>query len=147
MPRATIIIMGGEMKRKIFGLAAVAGIGLWFLGPAAWPAQEDAGRDLYVKYCASCHGKDGRGKGPVTRYLKVNVPDLTLLRKKHKGVYPLANVMASIDGSREIRAHGDAEMPVWGEVFKKEAKGEKYEELTGLLTTKVIAEYISTLQR
>jgi hypothetical protein len=38
-------------------------------------------------------------------------------------------------------------MPVWGEVFKEELKEEKYRELTTLLRTKVIAEYISTLQR
>lgn len=134
------------MKGKILCLAAVLGIGLVF-GPAARPSQQDSGRHLYVKYCASCHGKDGRGKGPVSRYLKIRIPDLTLLRKKHKGVYPLAEVMSAIDGTRVIRAHGDKEMPVWGEVFKEEVKGERYEELTGLLTTKIIAEYISTLQR
>lgn len=38
-------------------------------------------------------------------------------------------------------------MPVWGEVFKTEVEGEKYAEMTALLKIKIIAEYISTLQR
>jgi hypothetical protein len=38
-------------------------------------------------------------------------------------------------------------MPVWGEVFREEFKEEKYRELTTLLKTKTIAEFIATLQR
>lgn len=80
-------------------------------------------------------------------YLKIKVPDLTLLAKKKKGIYPLDDVMATIDGRRLVRAHGDREMPVWGEVFTKKLESEKYTELTTLLKTKVIAEYIATLQK
>jgi len=113
----------------------------------AWAAERDQGRDLYLKYCSSCHGKDGRGGGTVSPFLKIKVPDLTLLKKNNKGVFPLARVMASMDGSRAVRAHGDAAMPVWGEVFRKELESEKYPQLTALLKTKIIAEYLSTLQR
>ena len=59
----------------------------------------------------------------------------------------MRRVMTSIDGSRIVRAHGDREMPVWGEVFKQEIEDGKYEELTTLLKIKIIAEYIATLQR
>jgi len=113
----------------------------------SWAGEGNTGRDLYLKYCSSCHGKDGKGNGSVTPVLKVKVPDLTLLKKNNRGVFPYPRVMSSIDGSRKVRGHGEPAMPVWGEVFKEEMKDEKYRELTTLLKTKVIADYIATLQR
>jgi hypothetical protein len=55
--------------------------------------------------------------------------------------------MSSIDGRRQVRAHGDRNMPVWGEVFKEEHEKQKYAELTSLLKAKLIAEYIGSLQK
>jgi hypothetical protein len=55
--------------------------------------------------------------------------------------------MATIDGRRAVRAHGNRDMPVWGETFRSEAEGKKYPELTTLLKAKVIAEYIGALQK
>jgi len=120
---------------------------LLYLPLSSQAAETDSGRTLYLKYCSSCLGQDGKGNGPVSSVLKVKVPDLTMLKKNNKGVFPLARVISSIDGSRVVRSHGDPTMPVWGEVFKEELKGEKYRELTTLLKTKVIAEYIATFQR
>ncbi len=118
---------------------------LWL--PSAGAADGDAGKELYLKYCSSCHGRDGKGSGPVTPYLKIKVPDLTLLRKRNKGVYPFARVMSSIDGSRAVPGHGEPSMPVWGEVFEKEVETGKYPILTSLYKVKAIAEYLSTIQR
>ena len=102
---------------------------------------------MYLQYCGSCHGRSGKGDGPVSRDLKVKVPDLTSLAKHHKGIYPLDDVMATIDGRRLVRAHGDREMPVWGEKFRSEAETKRYPELTTLLKAKIIAEYVGTLQK
>ena len=110
-------------------------------------AESNSGKQMYLQYCGSCHGKDGKGDGTVSRDLKVRVPDLTALAKKHKGVYPLDDVMATIDGRRLVRGHGDRNMPVWGESFHSESEGKKYPELTTLLKAKVIAEYVATLQQ
>lgn len=110
-------------------------------------ADANGAKQMYLQYCSSCHGSDGKGKGPVSRDLKIKVPDLTGLAKKNNGVYPLDDVMASIDGRRSVRAHGDGKMPVWGETFRSEAEGKKYPELTTLLKAKTIAEYIGSLQR
>ena len=110
-------------------------------------AADNGGKEMYLKYCASCHGAQGRGDGPVSRDLKVKVFDLTLLRSKNKGAYALDRVMSSIDGSRVVRAHGTRTMPVWGEVFRQEHEKEKYTELTSLLKAKLIAEYVGTLQK
>jgi mono/diheme cytochrome c family protein len=136
------------MRRKIiFFWAALVSAGIFYFHSPARAGEADSGRALYLQYCASCHGEDARGKGPMTSYLKVKVPDLTALKKNNKGVFPLARVMSSIDGSRAVRGHGDPVMPVWGEVFRKELKDEKYPELTTLRKTQAIADYLSTLQR
>jgi Cytochrome C oxidase, cbb3-type, subunit III len=118
---------------------------LWGYYIPVWSADADTGRNFYRQYCASCHGQEGRGNGPVSRYLTVKVPDLTLLKQTHHGIYPLDQVMSVIDGRRIVRAHGNREMPVWGEIFKREE--EKYPERTTLLKAKIIAEYVGTLQR
>jgi mono/diheme cytochrome c family protein len=119
----------------------------WSSGATLLRAEADQGETFYIQYCSSCHGKDGRGEGSVSPYLKLKIPDLSLLKKSHKGIYPLDDVMAAIDGRRSIRAHGDRQMPVWGEVFRKEVEKEKYSELTSLLKAKMIAEYVAQLQR
>ena len=110
-------------------------------------AGANGAKEMYLQYCGSCHGSDGRGNGPVSRDLKIKVPDLTGLAKKNNGVYPLDDVMASIDGRRAMRTHGDRNMPIWGEKFRSDAEGKKYPELTTLLKAKTIAEYIGTLQK
>lgn len=133
------------LKNLCTGL--VLGAAFFVSGSSGWAGEADQGREMYLKYCSSCHGKDGRGNGVVSSYLKIKIPDLTLLRKNNKGVYPLARVMTAIDGSRKVRGHGDGEMPVWGEVFQKELEGERYKGLTELHKVKAIAEYLSTLQR
>jgi hypothetical protein len=62
-------------------------------------------------------------------------------------MYPTDRVLSSIDGRRFVHAHGDRTMPVWGEVFREEHEKEKYSELTALIKAKLIAEYVSTLQK
>jgi len=62
-------------------------------------------------------------------------------------MYPTDRVLSSIDGSRFVRAHGERNMPVWGEVFRKEHEKEKHTEMTALLKGKLIAEYVGILRR
>jgi mono/diheme cytochrome c family protein len=113
----------------------------------ALAADTDSGKEMYRRYCASCHGVDGKGNGPVASQLKIKLSDLTTIKKRNNGVFPVDNVMATIDGRRVIKGHGDGEMPVWGEVFSSEVDKKKYAELTTLLKAKLIAEYVATLQR
>lgn len=78
------------------------------------------GRDLYEFYCASCHGRDGRGAGPVAPALRVDPPDLTLISRRNGGVFPRMRVIAIVDGRVDppLAAHGTREMPVWGPIFR-----------------------------
>jgi mono/diheme cytochrome c family protein len=77
------------------------------------------GADLYRAYCASCHGKDGRGDGPVAATLKATVPDLTMIAKNNGGKFPTARVRRIIEGQGMIASHGSREMPVWGPIFSQ----------------------------
>ena len=78
------------------------------------------GPDLFRFYCASCHGIDGRGGGPVVAALKQRVPDLTMMASREGGVFPTARVTAIVSGDQApaIPAHGSREMPVWGPIFR-----------------------------
>jgi hypothetical protein len=76
------------------------------------------GPDLFRMYCASCHGRDGKGAGPVAPALKVPPPDLTVLSRRQKGVFPAFEVESIITGPATVAAHGSDEMPVWGVIFR-----------------------------
>ena len=75
------------------------------------------GPDLFRAYCASCHGKDGKGNGPAASALKATVPDLTLIVKRNDGKFPVARIRRIILGEGMIASHGSREMPVWGPIF------------------------------
>jgi hypothetical protein len=59
----------------------------------------------------------------------------------------LEKVIATIDGKTRIGAHGESKMPVWGEIFQKEASAQKEPATTSAARVKLIAEYVSTIQR
>ncbi len=77
-----------------------------------------SGRITFRRYCSSCHGPEGTGDGNVAQYLVVQPSDLTQLRTKYDGEFPMDRVSAFIDGREIVRGHGTSEMPVWGEVFQ-----------------------------
>lgn len=77
----------------------------------------DIGKSEFQSSCASCHGADAKGKGPVSDQLKIPPPDLTMLAKNNNGVFPTEAVYETVNGSKTVRAHGPREMPIWGERF------------------------------
>jgi mono/diheme cytochrome c family protein len=76
-----------------------------------------AGVDLYRAYCASCHGKNGKGNGPMAPALKATVPDLTVIAKNNRGQFPVTLVRRILMGDATSVSHGSREMPVWGPLF------------------------------
>jgi mono/diheme cytochrome c family protein len=75
------------------------------------------GKQMYVNYCAPCHGVDGRGQGPVAAALKKQPADLALLSKNNGGKFPSTHVMTVLQFGADNPSHGTADMPVWGPVL------------------------------
>jgi mono/diheme cytochrome c family protein len=73
-----------------------------------------SGAELFERFCAACHGPEGRGDGPVARDLATAVPDLTQIGRRAGGRFPADAVRDTIDGRSPVLAHGTRTMPVWG---------------------------------
>ena len=81
------------------------------------PTPANSGKKMFEAYCAACHGKGGKGNGPVAAALKVPPPDLTGLTGRNDGKFPWLQVSKTITGQAGTPAHGSREMPIWGPVF------------------------------
>jgi mono/diheme cytochrome c family protein len=102
-----------------------------------------SGKEMFVSYCAACHGKDGKGDGPAAAALKTAPADLTVLAKLNGGKYPADKVTAILRGQTNLVPHGDQEMPVWGRVFWRMSQG--HEEIV-MQRIANLNRYIETLQ-
>lgn len=80
--------------------------------------ETDSGRFLFRVHCQSCHGPKGRGDGVMRQLLTVAPSDLTIISKRNDGTFPTHLVIETIDGRRNLPAHGAREMPVWGITFQ-----------------------------
>jgi len=127
--------------------AAVAGIGY-----AAQPntvtipvRSEPAtnGRQMYVGYCAPCHGMDGRGNGPVASSLRTPPTDLTQFSKNNHGKFPVNHIMTVLQFGASVPAHGTAGMPVWGQVFDRMNVSEPQ---VRMLRISNLSRYLETIQ-
>ena len=75
------------------------------------------GREVYLHYCASCHGVDAKGRGSVSPALKKHPPDLTQINVRYGG-FPTAKIRRIIIGEAQLPIHGENEMPVWGGILR-----------------------------
>jgi cytochrome c6 len=83
----------------------------------------DAGKAMYAKKCATCHGKQGEGKAAIAKMLKVELRHL---------------------GSKEVQAQSDElirKILVEGKGKKKSVKGLNDEDLANIIA------YIRTLKQ
>jgi mono/diheme cytochrome c family protein len=90
---------------------------------AAPPTSPASGKEMFLSYCASCHGKGAKGDGPAAASLKSLPADLTTLAKRNGGKYPAGKVTSILRGQTNLVPHGDQEMPVWGPVFWRMSGG------------------------
>jgi len=95
-------------------------------GPTVRPGPPAAqtGQTLFRANCASCHGEDATGNGPVAPLLNVRVPDLTRIAARRDGRFPEDEIFRIIDGQAPLAAHGPRHMPVWGYEFFGEGDDE-----------------------
>lgn len=78
------------------------------------------GADLYQFYCSGCHGAAARG-GTARSPDSLAPPDLTVLARLNNGAFPRDRVREVIRfgaTAPKLGAHGTADMPVWGTVFR-----------------------------
>jgi mono/diheme cytochrome c family protein len=105
----------------------------------------DDGRQMYGTYCAPCHGMTGEGNGPAAPAFKQAPTNLTLLAKTHGGKYPSDAVKTTLTFGRNVQAHGDPKMPVWGNLFYSLDSGNG-ESSVPTMRIRNLTNYIKTLQ-
>jgi mono/diheme cytochrome c family protein len=139
------------MKNDLIAVIVVAGVLVSCdsgkaqkLPPSAQPVGSLDGSALYKAYCASCHGSDARGGGPMAKSLKVPPPDLTRTYIRNGGTLPLKRISRIISGEEQLPSgHGTREMPVWGPFFSRVDNDEDL----GLIRIDALARYLQQIQR
>jgi len=113
-------IMGG-----LAGAILVVALGAAQKRPPETPQEKQLsdsfrGPELFKAYCATCHGKDGKGGGPMTASLRTGPADLTRIAARNGGTFPFLEVQKIITGEQQPPAtHWTREMPVWGPIFSE----------------------------
>ena len=109
----------------------------------AKPTDTFKGDDLYRQFCAVCHGPDGKGNGPPARALKVRARDLTQLSRQNNAKFPTLHVKNILTGVDAVAAHGNIEMPTWGDTFKSIGANQT----SGEMRIDALVEYLRKMQR
>jgi mono/diheme cytochrome c family protein len=109
-------------------------------------AEGGGGRENYLRYCGACHGPEGKGDGIAGTFMTPKPTDLTQIAKRNGGEYPFARILKVIDGRETVRAHGDPQMPVWGEIFAAEPTWEMTRRSEIQAKTTAITEYVRSIQ-
>jgi mono/diheme cytochrome c family protein len=144
------------MKLSVVGIA-IGAIGMFLFASILTVAQDQTsespaekalinslnGQALYQTYCATCHGDDARGNGPMATVLKTPPPDLTEIATRNGGMFSSKNVEKIISGQSELTAHGSREMPLWGPIFSQVA----WDQDLGRVRIANLVKYLESIQR
>lgn len=138
------------MDYKKMALGTLLGATATFYALSA-VAQTDrtSGENEYMQACASCHGASGTGDGPLADLLTVSIPDLTTISANNDGVFPLLDVIMTIDGRTASVGHGFP-MPVWGDRFSSDvgkSAGPYGAEVLVRGRVLTLAEYLESIQQ
>lgn len=107
------------------------------------PTYMPSGEQMFKQYCATCHGIDAKGDGPLAHLLKTAPPDLTTLAKRHLGKFPYDYVANILEFGPGISAHGSSDMPTWGPIFRYY---DKQNERIVRQRIKNLCDYLASLQ-
>jgi len=103
-----------------------------------------SGKVMFKQYCASCHGIDGKGQGPLASMMKVPPANLTTLAKRHGGKFPYDYVSDVLRyGPGPSILHGSSDMPTWGPIFQYI---DKNDERAVQQRIKNLCDYLASLQ-
>lgn len=132
--------------RHVVTALTVCSIG-WMNSCGAADYAAMSGEQLYRRFCASCHGVEGRGDGPVAASLRVEVPDLTrTARSALTQTQARERIARIIDGRHIIGAHGTRLMPVWGEDLTRLEIGNPDAERSTQVIIERLAGYVHGMQ-
>jgi mono/diheme cytochrome c family protein len=114
----------------------------------------DSGKKEYLRSCASCHGPTGKGDGPNAKDLQHRPKDLSQLARANGGEFPLVRAFNVIDGRVDVVIHGPREMPIWGDVLRRDLTSRmprnymspEMADAMGYIRILEVIEYIMTLQ-
>jgi len=109
-------------------------------------AQDAAlGGAIYDRYCATCHGADAMGNGPMAPSLLLQPPDLTALALRNDGVLPVKRIVTRIDGREPLVSHGSP-MPIYGDFFAGTDVPTKAETGQPIMTSEPILHLLAWLE-
>jgi mono/diheme cytochrome c family protein len=101
------------------------------------------GPELFMAYCATCHGRDAKGGGPMAASLRIAPTDLTRIAARNGGKFPFLQVQRIISGEQQPPStHGTREMPVWGPIFSEVS----WDQDLGRVRIYSLAMYLETIQ-
>jgi mono/diheme cytochrome c family protein len=103
------------------------------------------GSELFRTYCATCHGKSGKGDGPLADSLRKRPPDLTQFAKQNNDTFPAEKVRRIIDGREPVTGHGGPDMPVWGDAFAQSREDADPESVK--LKIQAIVDFLQSIQQ
>ncbi|WP_299208144.1 c-type cytochrome [uncultured Tateyamaria sp.] len=103
------------------------------------------GATLYQRHCATCHGVEADGKGPMRPALLLQPPSLLDLAARNDGTFPIIRVVSRIDGRDPLVSHGSP-MPVYGWYFEGEDTAIKAETGQPILTSQPIVDLMAYLE-
>ena len=120
----------------------VGGAGLAAAAPST--VTVESGEAVFRSYCASCHGVEAKGDGPLAANLRIAPADLTRIAGRNRGKFDAGQVHRSIDGRDPREIHGGSDMPVWGDAFKR--AGEGYSDLKVKERIDALVAYLESIQ-
>jgi mono/diheme cytochrome c family protein len=105
-------------------------------------AEDIAAPAEFQRYCAICHGADGRGVGVMTEGENTRkAADLTQIAKRNNGNFPFSKVAAIIWRGGEIAEHKSKLMPSWGAFY-----GDQIDPIFAKAMVFDLTQYVETLQ-
>lgn len=132
------------MKRFLLTACGIA-----VMATSAMAQNIEEGAALYARHCATCHGLEATGGGPMAPVLVLQPPDLTKLTERNEGTFPVERVVMRIDGRDPLVSHGSP-MPVYGDFFDGEEAILKAETGQPVLTSVPVVdllEYLRSVQQ
>jgi mono/diheme cytochrome c family protein len=141
---------GQVMRYALYGFLFLAVFAICIAGAKTATVEDTlpsnyvpSGKVMYQQHCASCHGADAKGRGPLASVLVTPPADLTLLAKRHGGKFPKEYVSSVLEFGPGPTAHGSSDMPAWGPIFRYY---DKQNERTVQQRIKNLCDYLASLQ-